>query len=110
MTFTKLFIGGYRELKRPVNVTNDALLRRQEEAGRRLRSSGRDVTAVLGPNAAPRRAKPNVGRRLSDTDASTVVAARLAEWPLISANASSDRWSVAPANEPNVKRASNDCR
>jgi hypothetical protein len=52
MNLKKLFIGGHKELKRPVNQVDDGLLQRMEEASRRLRSCGKEVTAVMGPKAA----------------------------------------------------------
>ncbi|HEY8519999.1 MAG TPA: hypothetical protein VIN61_07970 [Gammaproteobacteria bacterium] len=42
----RLFVGGYRELRRPVNEVDEALMRRIEEAHRRLRLAGKDIKPV----------------------------------------------------------------
>jgi len=43
----KLFIGGYQEIRRPVNVVDKSLMTRIEEARKQLALQGKDVTAVL---------------------------------------------------------------
>ena len=48
MKLGKLFIGGFQEIKRPVNVVDDGLVRRLEEVRQRLRSEGKEVTPVIG--------------------------------------------------------------
>ena len=52
MKLSKLFISGHKEIKRPVNKVNDGLLQRMEEASRKLRSRGKEVTAVMKPKTA----------------------------------------------------------
>jgi hypothetical protein len=42
-----MFIGGYQELRRPVNVVDESLMTRIEEAREQLRLQGKDVIAVL---------------------------------------------------------------
>jgi len=44
----RLFVGGYRELRRPVYDVDESLMRRIEEARRRLRLEGVDVKPVRG--------------------------------------------------------------
>ncbi len=44
----RLFIGGYRELRRPENPVDQALMERLAEARQRLRLEGRDVKPLLG--------------------------------------------------------------
>jgi len=39
----RIFIGGHRELRRPENHVDQALMERLEEARERLRREGRDV-------------------------------------------------------------------
>jgi hypothetical protein len=48
----RLFIGGYQELRRPVNVVDESLMTRIERAREQLRLQGKDVIAVL--QAAPK--------------------------------------------------------
>lgn len=55
MKISKLFIGGYQELKRPINVIDDSLVKRMEEAGRRLRSEGKEIPPLIGPQAVKRK-------------------------------------------------------
>lgn len=43
----RLFIGGHRELRRPQNHVDQALMERLEEARQRLRLEGRDVKPLL---------------------------------------------------------------
>ena len=43
ITMTRLFIGGHRELRRPMNVVDESLMKRIEDARRRLRLEGKDV-------------------------------------------------------------------
>lgn len=47
MDLRKLFIGGYQEIRRPVNVVDESLMTRIDEARKQLRLQGKDVTAVL---------------------------------------------------------------
>ena len=42
-----MFIGGYQEIRRPVNVVDESLMTRIEEAREQLRLQGKDVIAVL---------------------------------------------------------------
>ncbi len=42
----RLFIGGYRELRRPVNVVDESLMARIEAARRRLQLEGKDIKPV----------------------------------------------------------------
>jgi len=39
----RIFIGGHRELRRPKNPVDEALMERLEEARQRLRLEGRDI-------------------------------------------------------------------
>lgn len=70
MKLKKLFIGGHKELKRPMNPVDNGLLQRMQEASRQLRSRGKDVTAVLGPKTAaqPVERKPLRAVALRQTD------------------------------------------
>jgi len=43
----KLFIGGYQELRRPVNVVDESLMTRIVAAREQLRLQGKQVIAVL---------------------------------------------------------------
>lgn len=47
MDLRRLFIGGYQEIRRPVNVVDESLMTRMEEAREQLRLQGKDVIAVL---------------------------------------------------------------
>ena len=47
MDLRKLFIGGYQEIRRPVNVVDESLMTRIEEARHQLQLQGKDVIAVL---------------------------------------------------------------
>ena len=47
MDLRKLFIGGYQEIRRPVNVVDESLMTRIDEAREQLRLQGKDVIAVL---------------------------------------------------------------
>lgn len=58
MKLLKLFIGGHREIKRPVLSADGVLLQRMEQAGRELRAHGKDVKAVIGPKAVSTPAAP----------------------------------------------------
>lgn len=49
----RLFIGGHRELRRPENPIDQALMERLEEARQRLRLEGRDVKPLLGLRTGP---------------------------------------------------------
>lgn len=53
MDLRKLFIGGYQEIRRPVNVVDESLMTRIEEAREQLRLQGKDVIAVLHAAASP---------------------------------------------------------
>lgn len=46
MSFRRLFIGGYRELRRPVNVIDESLMRRMEQARERLLREGKEARPV----------------------------------------------------------------
>ena len=58
MNLSRLFIGGYQEIKRPRNVIDEALMRRMQEASRRLRSEGIDLTPAIGPRHKRVRPQP----------------------------------------------------
>ena len=47
MDLRKLFIGGYQELRRPINVVDESLMTRIEAAREQLRLQGKQVIAVL---------------------------------------------------------------
>ena len=47
MDLRKLFIGGYQEIRRPVNEVDESLMTRIEEARKQLALQGKDVIAVL---------------------------------------------------------------
>ena len=47
MDLRKLFIGGYQEIRRPVNVVDESLMTRIEEARKQLALQGKEVIAVL---------------------------------------------------------------
>ena len=51
-----MFIGGYQEIRRPVNVVDESLMTRIEEARKQLQLQGKDVIAVL--QSVPERPKP----------------------------------------------------
>jgi hypothetical protein len=69
MKLRRLFIGGYQELKRPVNVVDESLMLRMEEAARRVQMEGRQIPPLMGPLAAKRR--PPAG----------LMASTFSEWP-----------------------------
>jgi len=46
MQMRRLFIGGYRELKRPVNIVDESLMARIQEARRRLQLEGKEIKPV----------------------------------------------------------------
>jgi hypothetical protein len=54
----KLFIGGYQELRRPVNVVDESLMTRIEEARKQLALQGKDVIAVLQSAPKPGHVQP----------------------------------------------------
>jgi hypothetical protein len=54
----RLFVGGHRELRRPVNVVDEALMRRIEDARERLHLEGKDVKAVRETNRHERQRLP----------------------------------------------------
>ena len=47
MDLRKLFIGGYQEIRRPVNVVDETLMTKIAEAREQLRLQGKEVIAVL---------------------------------------------------------------
>lgn len=83
MKLLKLFIGGHREIKRPVLSGNDALLQRMEQAGRELRAHGKDVKALIGPKAQSTPAAPQHLKQSArvETKKSAPVVTRLAKRP-----------------------------
>jgi hypothetical protein len=81
--FSKLFIGGHYELKRPVNVVDNSLVQRMQEAGRRLRAEGKDVTPVIGRRRKDAPAPAGIFDMLRDGGLS---AESCADWPLPAAN------------------------
>jgi hypothetical protein len=84
MKLKKLFIGGYHEIKRPINVVDDSLVRRMEETGRRLRSEGKDLTPVIGPRHKRVRPAPaGIMTILRSAEQSTGTST---EWPVEAAN------------------------
>jgi hypothetical protein len=54
----KLFIGGYQEIRRPVNVVDESLMNRIDEAREQLRLQGKDVIAVLQSAPKPGHVDP----------------------------------------------------
>jgi hypothetical protein len=48
MQLSRLFVGGYQELRRPTNVVDESLMSRIDKARDDLRRQGKDVTPVLG--------------------------------------------------------------
>lgn len=44
----RLFIRGHRELKRPANAVDHSLMKRIEDAKRRLSLEGKDIKPILG--------------------------------------------------------------
>jgi hypothetical protein len=54
----RLFIGGYQEIRRPINVVDESLMTRIEKAKEELQLQGKDVIAVLGPSPEPHRELP----------------------------------------------------
>jgi hypothetical protein len=84
MKIKKLFIGGYHEIKRPINVVDNSLIRRMDEVGRRLRSEGKDLTPVIGPRHKPARPAPTgIMPMLRNAEHSTGMQT---EWPIEAAN------------------------
>ncbi len=55
MQLRRLFIGGYQELRRPINVVDETLMTRIEKAKEELQLQGKDVIAVLGPSPEPQK-------------------------------------------------------
>ena len=45
----RLFIGGHREIRRPENVVDEALMQRLEDVRSRLRLKGKDVKPLREP-------------------------------------------------------------
>ncbi|HET8697791.1 MAG TPA: hypothetical protein VFO94_09915 [Gammaproteobacteria bacterium] len=58
MDLRRLFIGGYQELRRPVNVVDESLMTRIERAREQLRLQGKDVIAVLQTVPKPTQVPP----------------------------------------------------
>jgi hypothetical protein len=63
MQLRRLFVGGYQELRRPINVVDESLMTRIEKAREELQLQGKDVIAVLGPSAEPHRELPAYTRK-----------------------------------------------
>ena len=60
MNLTRLFIGGHREIRRPIHVVDESLMRRIEEARERLRREGKEVRPVRTLGERQARAVPSV--------------------------------------------------
>lgn len=78
MPMPRLFIGGHRELRRPVNIVDESLMARIEEARHRLELEGKDIKPVRfvrrleRPQAAPDRERRVIALRTHATvDAKT---------------------------------------
>lgn len=95
MKLPKLFIGGHREIKRPVLSGDEALLQRMEQARRELRAHGKDVKAVIVPKAI---VAPPPPPRLT---ASTPVGTRVQRHS-IERSAPIERIASAPADKKRV--------
>jgi hypothetical protein len=54
----RLFIGGYQELRRPVNVVDESLMTKIERAREQLRLQGKDVIPVLQTAPKPTQVPP----------------------------------------------------
>ena|SRR5690606_38166956 len=104
MKLSKLFIGGHKELKRPVNLVDDGLLKRMEEASRKLRLRGKEVTPVMGPRAAALAATPQPLRAVSRTQADERLVAQILDRSAKTAEA--PRTLVAVGSAVAMKRAS----
>lgn len=104
MKLSKLFIGGHRELKRPVNQVNEGLLQRMEEASRELRSRGKEITPVMGPKAVAQTAAPQPLRAVSNTQADDRLVAQILDRSAKPAEA--PRTLVAIGSAVTMKRAS----
>ena len=63
MQLRRLFIGGYQEIRRPINVVDESLMTRIEKAKEELQLQGKDVIAVLGPSPEPQRELPVFARQ-----------------------------------------------
>lgn len=78
----RLFIGGYRELRRPVNVVDESLMARIEAARRRLQLEGKDIKPVRfvrqrsRPLAAPDRDRRVIALRTHTANADAKAQAR----------------------------------
>jgi hypothetical protein len=59
----RLFVGGYQELRRPINVVDESLMTRIEKAREELQLQGKDVIAVLGRHVEPHRELPAFTRQ-----------------------------------------------
>ena len=68
MQLRRLFIGGYQELRRPMNVVDETLMTRIEKAREELQLQGKDVIAVLGPSQEPHKELPEYAREGSHAD------------------------------------------
>jgi hypothetical protein len=77
MNFSKLFISGHKEIKRPMNPVDDGLLQRMEEASRRLRARGKEVKAVMGPKASAPAVDPQPLRAVGGTHSDDRMVARI---------------------------------
>jgi hypothetical protein len=104
MKLSKLFIGGHKELKRPMNQVDNGLLKRMEEASRKLRLQGKEVTAVMGPKATAPAAAPQPLRAVSRTPADDRIVAQILDRSAKTADAT--RTLVAVGSAVAMKRAS----
>lgn len=104
MKLSKLFIGGHKEIKRPVNQVNEGLMQRLEEASRGLRSRGKEITAVMGPKAIAQTVAPLQLRALSLTQADDRLVAHILDRSAKAAEA--PRTLVAVDSAVTMKRAS----
>lgn len=60
----RLFIGGHRELRRPVNTVDESLMKRIDDARQRLRLEGKDVKPLLnGSSCEPQQGPQSSARR-----------------------------------------------
>ena len=105
MKLSKLFIGGHKELKRPVNQVDNGLLKRMEDASRRLQLRGKEITAVMSPKAAVlAAAAPQPLRAVSRTQADERLVAQILDRSAKPAEA--PRTLVAVGSAAAMKRAS----
>jgi len=59
MFLGRLFIGGYREIRRPVHIVDETLMRRIEQARERLRIEGKEIRPVRELKATRTLPKPH---------------------------------------------------